>query len=120
MIALASSISYNPTSPAWRASTSAQTHAVRAGLSFLEGHIMTIQTNPTAGAAELFEPIAGWRDRLAERLIANAPKTKHARAGYLSALYCLKAHRMPSAYCRQDDTAALQNIIDYVIARLDS
>lgn len=50
----------------------------------------------------------GWREGWKDRLIANCPKNKAAKAGYLGALYALRAETTPPAHYRQADTDQFQ------------
>ena len=67
--------------------------------------------------------IAGWRDGWHKRLVANCPKCYAggaARAGYLAALYALRAETMPAAYQRDSATADFQQQIEWAIAQIDA
>jgi hypothetical protein len=65
------------------------------------------------------QSIAGFRGGWLNRFIRNAPALASARAGYLSALYALRAEEMPGAFERSIDTERFQRAVRLAIAYLE-
>ena len=63
-------------------------------------------------------PIAGMRPGWIDRMIANVPKHRAARVGYLACLYALRAESMPDACLREADVARLQEAVGRIIGGL--
>ncbi len=57
----------------------------------------------------------GWRQPIFDVLTGSFPMGGAARAGYLSALYALRANVLPSAYLRSPETVELQRQIEAAI-----
>jgi|GEM_PF-4846622 len=63
-------------------------------------------------------PVDGFREGWDDRMVANAPTHPAARAGYLSALYGLRAEELPPAYLRSEPIARFQWRIHRIVSRI--
>lgn len=65
--------------------------------------------------------VQGFREGWYQRLVANAPSEDRcplARAGYLAALYALRAEFQPGAYIRSNDVQTFQYAIRAAIIEI--